>query len=245
MVLKKPIQKLAVVTGANRGIGYEICRQLAQNGILVILTSRDEVKGKAACQKFEKEELPVIFYPLDVTVASSVNRLAIFIKKEYGRCDILVNNAGIFLDAHQSSGDTPPSVFTTDLNTLRQTMETNVYGPLLMCQALIPVMKQNNYGRIINLSSGLGQLSDMNGGFSAYRISKTSLNALTRIFNDELKDCNILVNSMCPGWVKTDMGGPGAMRSVSEGADTAIWLATLPDNGPRGKFFRDRKEIPW
>ncbi len=245
MVFKKPAQKLAVVTGANRGIGYEICRQLAQNGILVILTSRDEVKGKAACQKFEKEELPVIFHPLDVTVASSVNRLAIFIKKEYGRCDILVNNAGIFLDAHQSSGDTPPSVFTTDLNTLRQTMETNVYGPLLMCQALIPLMKQNNYGRIINLSSGLGQLSDMKGGFSAYRISKTSLNALTRIFNDELKDCNILVNSMCPGWVKTDMGGPGAARPVSKGADTAIWLATLPDNGPRGKFFRDRKEIPW
>src|SRR3989338_11173398 len=123
-------------------------------------------------------------------------------------------------------------------------METNVYGPLLLCQAIIPLMKKNNYGRIINLSSGLGQLSEMNGGHPAYRVSKTAINALTRILNDELKGENILVNSVCPGWVKTDMGGPGATRPVEEGAGTAVWLADLPADGPRGKFFRDKNEIP-
>lgn len=128
---------------------------------------------------------------------------------------------------------------------INRAMTTNVYGPLLMSQALVPLMKKNNYGRVVNISSGLGQLSDMGGGYPAYRISKTAINALTRMFAGELKDDNILVNSMCPGWVKTDMGGPDAPRDVQEGADTAVWLATLPDNGPRGKFFRDRQEIPW
>src|SRR3989338_10866458 len=121
-------------------------------------------------------------------------------------------------------------------------METNVYGPLLLCQAIVPLMKKNNYGRIVNLSSGLGQLSDMNGGYPAYRVSKAAINTLTRIVADEVKNQNILINSMCPGWFKTDMGGPNATRSIPEGADTAVWLATLLDNGPRGKFFRDRKE---
>jgi NAD(P)-dependent dehydrogenase (short-subunit alcohol dehydrogenase family) len=106
-------------------------------------------------------------------------------------------------------------------------------------------MKKNNYGRVVNMSSGMSQLSDMNGGYPGYRISKTSINALTRILNDELQSYNILVNSVCPGWVKTSMGGPQATRSVEQGAETAVWLATLPDDGPRGKFFRDRKEIPW
>lgn len=238
-------QKIAVVTGANRGIGFEICRQLAKKGILVILTSRDEAKGLSACKKLAKEELNLKYHQLDVMQASGINQLAQFLAKEYSRCDILINNAGVFLDAKQPDETKFPSVFSAELDTLRATMETNVYAPLLLCQAIIPLMKQNHYGRIVNLSSGLGQLSDMNGGYPAYRISKTAINALTRILNDELQGSNILVNSMCPGWVKTDMGGPNAPRSVEEGADTAVWLATLPDGGPRGKFFRDRKEIPW
>ena len=160
----------------------------------------------------------------------------------------LKDNAPEFLNGlvtnsmDKPAGDKEPS---TPIDTLRRAMETNVYGPLLLCQALIPLMKKNNYGRIVNMSSGMGQLSDMNGFYPGYRVSKTSLNAITRILTDELLQSNILVNSMCPGWVKTDMGGAGATREVEEGADTAIWLATLPDNGPRGKFFRDRKEIPW
>ncbi len=244
MIEAKVKDKIAVVTGANRGIGAEICRQLAKEGILVVLTSRDEAKGKAVCQALEKEELPVRYCQLDVDHPASIFNLENFMKKEFGRCDILVNNAGVFLDKPETKGDLP-SVFNAKIETVRRTMETNVFGPLLLCQAMIPLMKKNNYGRVVNLSSGMGQLSDMNGGYPGYRISKVSLNALTRILTDELKGTNILVNSMCPGWVKTEMGGPGATRSVQEGADTAVWLATLPDQGPKGKFFRNRKEIPW
>ncbi len=236
-------ERIAVVTGANRGIGFEICRQLAELEILVVLSSRDEDKGLKACEKLQKEELPVRYHQLDVAHAASVNNFKTFMENEFGRCDILVNNAGIFPD--KSINNKPPSIFQTNMDTIRQTMETNVYGPMMMCQALVPLMKKNNYGRIVNISSGMGQLSDMNGFYPGYRISKTAINAVTRILTDELLDYNILVNSMCPGWVKTEMGGPGATREVKEGADTAVWLATLPNGGVRGKFFRDRKEIPW
>ena len=241
--MSHPKQKIAVVTGANRGIGFEICRQLAQKGILVVLTSRDVKKGQAACEKLDREELPVRFHELDVDHATSINALKNFIEKEFGRCDILVNNAGIFPDTNDEKEF--PSIFKAHLDTIRRGLTTNVFGPLLMAQAFVPLMKKNKYGRIVNVSSGMGQLSDMNGGYPGYRLSKTALNVLTRILNDELLDSNILVNSMCPGWVKTEMGGSGATREVDEGADTAIWLATLPDKGPRGKFFRDRKEIAW
>lgn len=238
-------QRVAVVTGANRGIGFEICRQLAQKDFLVILTSRDEQKGLAVCEQLKKEELAVRYHQLDVTHAMSINRLWSFLQKEFGRCDILVNNAGVFLDKKGPNDSNFPSIFNVSTETIRQTLETNLYGPLLLCQALIPLMRKNNYGRIVNLSSGMGQLSDMNGGYPGYRVSKAGLNVLTRVFADEMKGSNILINSMCPGWVKTDMGGPNATREIQEGADTAVWLATLPNGGPSGKFFRDRKEIPW
>jgi len=238
-------ERVAVVTGANRGIGLEICRQLADKGFVVVLTSRNEKKGLAVCEQLQKKELPVRCVKLDVTHAVDIMNIRAFLEDEFGRCDILINNAGIFPDIQDASGNEWPSVFETNINVIREAMTTNVLGPLMLCQALVPLMRKNKYGRIVNMSSGMGQLSDMNGGCPGYRISKTALNALTRILTDELKSENILVNSMCPGWVKTEMGGPGATRPVEEGADTAIWLATLPDNGPRGKFFRDRKEIPW
>jgi NAD(P)-dependent dehydrogenase (short-subunit alcohol dehydrogenase family) len=231
--------RIAVVTGANRGIGLEVCRQLAKLGLVVVLTSRDKDKGLKAVADLQKKELPVRFHPLDVTSASSVRELAAFLEKEFGRCDVLVNNAGIFPDESGSG------IFTTDIQTVRTAMETNVYGPILLCQALVPLMKKNKYGRIVNFSSGMGQLSEMNGGSPAYRISKTAINAVTRIVHAEIEGGNILVNSLCPGWVKTAMGGAGATRSVEQGADTAVWLATLPDDGPSGKFFRDRKEMSW
>lgn len=237
--------KIAVVTGANRGIGREVCRQLAHNGAVVVLTSRDEKKGLAVCEALDREELPVRYHQLDVDHAASISQFKTFMEKEFGRCDILVNNAGIFPDAQNAGDDHFPSIFSVSTETIKQAMQTNVFGPLLMCQALIPMMKKNNYGRVVNISSGMGQLAEMNGGYPGYRISKTAVNALTRILNDELLDYNILVNSMCPGWVQTDMGGLGATRSVEQGADTAVWLANLPDSGPRGKFFRDRKEIAW
>lgn len=237
------VQKIAVVTGANRGLGFEACRQLAQQNIQVILTSRDEAKGKASAERLQAEGLSVSSYPLDVTNAESIDRLAQFIRHEFGRLDILVNNAGILLDASEED-----SILRAKIDTIQTTIETNVYGPLLLSQALIPLMKEHNYGRVVNVSSGIGQLSgmdEMGGIYPGYRISKTALNVLTRMLAYELKGTNILVNSVCPGWVKTDMGGQNAPRSVEQGVDTIVWLATLPDDGPTSGFFRDRKPIDW
>lgn len=236
---------LAAVTGGNRGIGLEICRQLAKQGIQVVLTSRTEEQGKVACDQLRKEGLDVLFHQLDVRQDASIDEFCDDMEHLHGRCDILVNNAGIFPDSGDGSATHWPSVFDTDEDLITEAMITNVYGPMKLCQGLVPLMKEHGYGRIVNMSSGMGQLANMNGCCPAYRISKTSLNALTRIMADELKDANILVNTMCPGWVKTDMGGPNATRPIEEGADTAVWLATLPDDGPRGLFFRDRKEFAW
>lgn len=235
--------KTAVVTGANRGLGLETCRQLARLGLTVILTSRDARKGEAAAAGLRKAGAEVRFHPLDVTDPQSIRRLADFVEAEFGRFDVLVNNAGVFLDPVDSPEPDAASVFRAELDTIRRSMETNVYGPLLLCQALVPLMQ--GYGRIVNVSSGMGQLTEMNGGCPGYRFSKVALNALTRILADELQHTRIKVNSLCPGWVRTDMGGPHADRPVEEGADTIVWLATLPDDGPSGGFFRDRKPIPW
>ena len=233
-------KRVAVVTGANRGIGLEICRQLGRHGgIRVFLTARDATKGNAAAQKLRDEGLDVEFHPLDVTSESGVKTFAGWLGVSCKRCDILVNNAGVMLDPRGSR------VFDSKVETWRETLATNLLGPLLLIQALAPFMKRNRYGRIVNVSSGQGQLSDMGVGTPAYRVSKTALNALTRTLAAELKESGVLVNSMCPGWVKTDMGGPGAPRTVKQGADTAAWLATLPDDGPSGGFFRDRKPIHW
>jgi NAD(P)-dependent dehydrogenase (short-subunit alcohol dehydrogenase family) len=230
--------RVAVVTGANRGIGLEVCRQLAGRGIHVILTSRDEGKGMAACQKLKGHGLDVRYHQLDVTDAASIHRLETFIQEKYGRLDILINNAGVGLDDQTS-------VFKMRLDILDATLKTNFYGPLLLCQAFVPLMKRNKYGRIVNVSSGLGQLDSLGSGYPAYELSKAALNALTLSMARELRGTNVLVNAMCPGWVRTDMGGRHAPRSVEEGADTVVWLATLPDGGPQGGFFRDRQPIPW
>ena len=237
--------RIAVVTGANRGIGFEICRQLAQKNIQVILTSRDEAKGQKAVEQLKKENGKIFYHRLDVSSEKSIRDFCADITRKYERCDILVNNAGIFPDLENEKKSVYPSVFDIGVPTLRKAMETNVYGPILLCQAIVPLMKKQRYGRIVNISSGMGQLTFMNGGYPGYRISKTAINSVTRILTDELEDTNILVNSMCPGWVKTEMGGQGATRTTEEGADTAVWLATLPEKGPRGKFFRDRKELAW
>ncbi len=233
------MQKIAVVTGANRGMGFEVSRQLAKIGMQVILTSRDPEKGEKAAEQLRREKLEVVYFPLDVTDPESIASLGQFIREKFGHLDVLVNNAGLLIDAPDIS------VFDAKVDTLRKTMEANVYGPLQLIQTLVPLMKKHNYGRIVNVSSGMGQLTDMGGGYPGYRTSKTSLNALTRIFADELKGTSILVNSMCPGWVKTDMGGPGATRTPEQGVDTMVWLATLPDGGPTGAFFRDREPIAW
>lgn len=232
------MKKLAVVTGANKGIGFEICRQLALEGVKVILTARDETKGKAACRQLEKGHLDVQFYQLDVTKPDEIQSLATYIETEFGRLDILINNAGIFIDRDKSA-------LEADLEKIKLTMETNAWGALLLCQAFIPLMQKNNYGRIVNVSSSLGMLDSMGGGYPGYRCSKVVMNAFTCMLADEMKGSNILINSASPGWVRTDMGGPNAPGLVEEGADTIVWLALLPDNGPTGGFFRKRARLRW
>ncbi len=232
-------QRVAIVTGASRGIGLEISRQLAQRGIVVVLTARSAVKAATACQKLKDEGLTVAYHPCDVTDATAVRILRDFVKKNYGAADILVNNAGVMLDPKGSgASDMSPDV-------LHNTMATNLYGPAMLCRALAPLMKEKGYGRIVNISSGLGQLSESGRSTPAYRISKAALNSFTRTLAAELADTNILVNSMCPGWVKSDMGGPNAPRTLEQGAETAVWLATIGDDGPRGGFFRDKQPIAW
>ncbi len=231
--------KVAVVTGGNRGIGFEICRQLASLGMQVVLGSRDAAKGEAARAQLAATGLStIVSHPVDVASETSVAAFAAWVDGQYGACDVLVNNAGV-IDSRSGR------VMTTSLATLQEVLTTNLAGPFLMVKALVPLMQRENYGRIVNMASGLGQLAEMGAGTPVYRISKTALNALTRTLSAELSGTNILVNAVCPGWVRTDMGGPHALRSVAEGADTAIWLATLPDGGPTGHFFRDRKAIPW
>jgi len=234
------VKRIAVVTGANRGIGFEVCRQLARRGdVKVVLTSRNEEKGKAAAEKLAAEGLAVEFHRVDVTDGETIGALASSLEATHGRCDVLVNNAGVMLDPRGSRAlDAKPETFAN-------TLEVNFLGPLRLAQALVPLMKRNGYGRIVNFASGLGQLADMGTGTPAYRVSKTALNALTRMLSAELNGSGILVNSMCPGWVRTDMGGAQAPRSVEQGADTAVWLATLPADGPTGGFFRDRKPMAW
>jgi len=229
------MQKIAIVTGGNRGIGFEICRQLARMGIKVILTARDESKGKDAVRKLQYEGLDVVFYSLDITDEQSIKRLAGWVEQTFNRIDILINNAAINIDEDCTA-------LKADINKIKETMETNVYGPLRLCQALVPIMRKNNFGRIVNVSSGAGALNEMTTGSPGYRISKTALNVITKLLGNELVATNITVNSLCPGRVRTDMN-PNGERSVEQGADTAIWLAD--ENLETGKFFRDRKEIPW
>jgi len=235
--------RVAVVTGANRGIGLEITRQLAKNkDIHVILTCRNEEEGQKALLGLSSTQRKITFHKLDVTDESSIKSFKNYLEHDVCRVDILVNNAGVFLDNHASKQQ---NVMDVELDILRKTMEVNLYGPLRLSQVLIPLMKKNKYGRIVNMSSGLGQISGMSEEFTAYRLSKVGLNALTRILAAQTKDQNILVNTMCPGWIKTRMGGLDAPGSVEEGADTAVWLAMLPDGAVSGQYFRNRTPIEW
>jgi len=237
------LQKIAVVTGGNKGIGFAICKGLAVlPGYHVVLASRDLERGSRAIAELSKAGITnVEAEQLDVSDADSIKAFAQRVLHKHGRVDVLVNNAGIFPEIGVS-------VLKADPASVLTTFHTNTLGPLQLIQAFVPGMVERNYGRVVNVSSGAGQLSDMNGRHPGYRVSKVSLNALTRIVADEFKSANLLVNSICPGYVRTDMTGGESSRSTrtpEEGADTAIWAATLPDDGPRGGFFRNRMPIPW
>lgn len=232
------MKRTALVTGANRGVGFEICRQLGTAGYTVVLTARDAERGAKAAGELLREGLDVRFQELDVTEPASIREAADRVANELGRLDALINNAAISIDHKES-------LENVDLATMRRTLETNLLGVLSCCQAFLPMMRQQGYGRIVNVSSGRGSFTKLAAGGPCYRISKTGLNALTVILADEVKETNILVNAMTPGWVHTRLGGIKAPRSPSEGAETAVWLATLPDDGPRGKFFKDRQVLSW
>ncbi len=230
--------KIVLVSGAKKGLGFEISKQLARPGATVIMTDRDEPNSKKAVETLKNKGLDVVFFPMDITDLGSIRRAREFVEKEFGRLDVLINNAGIFIDDKISG-------LEVDAETVLKTFKTNTLGHLLVSQSFIPLMKKNRYGRIVNMSSGLGTLDEMGGGYPSYRISKTALNAVTRILAAETKGTGILINSMCPGWCRTDMGGLLADRSPEKGAETAVYLATLPDNGPTGSYFRDKKQIRW
>jgi NAD(P)-dependent dehydrogenase (short-subunit alcohol dehydrogenase family) len=230
----KPI---AIVTGANRGIGLEVCRQLAARGYAVVLGSRDLVKGEAAARDLSGEVHP---RQLDVTDPESIERLRASIETDFGRLDVLVNNAAILYDNFQGA-------VSADLAVVHEALETNLFGAWRMFQAFLPLLRRSGHGRIVNVSSESGSLDDIfrrGGGTPAYTTSKVALNALTRMLAAELKGTGILVNSVCPGWVATDMGGAGG-RPIPDGAASVVWAATLPDGGPTGGFFRDGKPLPW
>jgi NAD(P)-dependent dehydrogenase (short-subunit alcohol dehydrogenase family) len=227
--------RVALVSGGNRGIGLEIVRQLAERGLTVVLGSRDGERGRAAAASLSGG---VVVRQLDVADPESVDRLSRSVGEEFGRLDVLVNNAGITNDKGQRGVD-------ADLERVREALETNLFGAWRLCEVAVPLMQRHGYGRIVNISTGMAALEDMGGGSPGYRVSKTGLNALTRILASELRGSGILVNSVCPGWVQTDMGGSRAPRPVEEGAEGAVWAATLPNSGPTGGFFRDRRRIPW
>lgn len=226
---------VVVVTGANRGIGLEVVRQLADAGYTVVLGARDEGKGRGAAQSLQSEG--VVPQQLDVTDAHSVERLRAWVEQRYGVLDVLINNAAIDYDVDQRAG-------SVAMERLQSAVATNVYGAWRMVTAFVSLVRRSKHGRIVNVSSEAGSLAAMSGTAPVYSMTKAALNALTRSLAGELRGTGVLVNSVCPGWVATDMGGSGG-RPIPEGAASVVWAATLPDDGPTGGFFRDGKRLQW
>jgi len=233
-----PSLRVAVVTGANRGIGFEVCRQLAEKDFVVLLTARDTAKAHAAARKLA-DAGTVEALVLDVADPPSIKTAAAEVAHRYGRLDVLINNAGINYDTWETAENANID------GTVVETISTNLLGPWRMCQAFLPLLRKSKAARIVNVSSESGSVAHMGAGPPAYQVTKAALNALTRTLAGELRQAHILVNAVCPGWVATDMGGAGAPRSVKEGAAGIVWAAKLPQNGPTGGFFRDGKPLPW
>lgn len=226
-------KKVILVTGANRGIGKEICRQMATRDWQVVVASRKLEAAKTVCEQIGHEAFPI---QLDVTDEESVKAAAETVRTKYGKLDVLVNNAAIMGNAAMRS---------FDLNEIEAAMNTNFMGPIRASKYFMPLLKKSSDARIINLSSGMGELDSLrSGGYGAYRLSKTSVNAFTILLAAELQAAGVKVFAMCPGWVQTDMGGKGATRPVEKGAETAVWLAT-DMQAVTEKFYRDKKVIDW
>ena len=226
---------IALVTGANRGLGRETARQLLEAGHTVVVAARREEAARETAAALGERAHPL---RLDVTSLDDITAAAEWLRERFGHLDVLVNNAAIHYDTWQRA-------VNADLAVVREAAETNVYGPWQLTQALLPLLRAGSHQRVVNVSSGAGSLTEMTSGSTpAYSLTKAALNALTRMFAADLRADGILVNAVCPGWVATDMGGPGG-RPVREGAAGIVWAATLPDGGPTGGFFRDGEAVDW
>ena len=229
--------RVALVTGANRGIGFEVCRQLAAAGFVVLLTVREATKAQAAAEALHSAGRVEPFV-LDVADADSIVRAAAEVARQYNCLDVLINNAGIHYDTWEKVEDADTE------GTVTEAIRTNLLGPWGTLKAFLPLLRKSRAGRIVNVSSEAGSLARMGAGPPAYQVTKAALNALTHTLAGELLETRILVNAVCPGWVATEMGGAGG-RPVGDGAAGIVWAATLPDGGPTGGFFRDGKPLPW
>ena len=233
--MNKPL--LALVTGGNRGIGHQIVKQLCQEGVQTIFTSRNPHDGLAALDRLAPHRNLLDYHPLDVSDNASVQELYDHVAKKYGRLNILINNAG-------ANYDTWHRVSHVSMAEVEYTLNVNFLGPWRMCNVFIPMLKESR-GKIINLSSGAGTIASQDGSTPGYSLSKNGLNMLTKSLAADLQTAGVTVNAVCPGWVRTDMGGPNAPRSPQQGAETVVWLATLPDSNLTGGFYRDKRQISW
>jgi NAD(P)-dependent dehydrogenase (short-subunit alcohol dehydrogenase family) len=230
-------QRVAVVSGANRGIGLAVARQLGERGMTVVLGARDSAGGRAVAAELAGRGIDARAHQLDVTDQASVDRLRDWVATELrGRVDVLINNAGIYPGGRAAE---------LDLAVAEEAWQVNALGAWRLTLAILPFMRRRGYGRIVNVSSEAGSLQSMSSYMPAYNVSKAALNAITRVLAGDLLGSGILVNAACPGWVRTDMGGPAAPRSPDEGAASVPWAALLPDGGPTGGFFRDGRALPW
>jgi NAD(P)-dependent dehydrogenase (short-subunit alcohol dehydrogenase family) len=231
-------QRIVLITGANRGIGLETAQQLATRGFHVVLAARDEPKGREAAKAIEASSGKVTFVPLDVSSSDSIRNAAGQFAAIANHLDVLINNAAVYPDQGLN-------ILTLPRDRLAQTFHTNTFGSLEVTQAFLPYLRRSAAARVVNVSSGLGQLEGLSSDIPSYCLSKLAINGLTIMLAQAMRVDRIAVNSMCPGWVRTDTGGPNATRSVEEGADTAVWLADEAPHELTGKFFRDRQEIHW
>jgi NAD(P)-dependent dehydrogenase (short-subunit alcohol dehydrogenase family) len=223
---------IALVTGANRGIGRETARQLAERGYNVIVSARDEVKAREAAEAVGGRPLR-----LDVSDPASIEQAAAALREDPGALDVLVNNAGVGTDWGVAGAE-------PDFDAIQSALDTNFFGAYRLTVALLPLLRESDHARVVNVSSGMGGIAEMGGWSPGYRVSKAALNAMTRILSAEVAEAGVKVNSACPGFVNTDMGGQfGAKKPVEDGAAGIVWLATLPDDGPTGGFFRDGKPV--
>ena len=245
------VRRVALITGADRGIGFEVSRRLGMLGYQIVLTSPDRTRGEVAMDKLRREGLNVIYRKLDLLNERDIRILRSFVSNKFGRVDLLVNNSGVMLDLGRSKIEgflkrrikkipkrmgfgEGRGILEVDIDIVRATLEVNTLGALKMCQTFVPLMIKARYGRVVNVSSSLGQLNDMTDEdkVPAYQMSKTALNAVTRMVADVAKDSNVAVNSVCPGWTRTDIGGSEATQSTEKAAETIVWLATQPHSSP-------------